>query len=193
MLPNNYSSAHRSLENTEKGLRKRPAQAKETTGICYMTVYGDQVRDMVQRRAARKLDPTEKFEGTVHYIPTLIVENPESLSTPVRLVFDASRPQGKEKICLNDCLSKGPDAYLNNLCKCLVGFRAGKLAAKGDISKFYNATRLEEEDCHVQRFLWRDGEDREPDIYVVTVNNIGIKPSGTVAGCMLEKLSLIHI
>ena len=42
-------------------------------------------------------------------------------------------------------------------------------------------------DCHFQSFLWRDGEDRDPDIYIVLVNNIGIKPSGTIAGCVLEK------
>ena len=171
----------KALVSTEKSLSKRPG---------WGDVYGEQVRDMVERGAAVKLTPEDiaKWKGAVHYIPHLVVQNPESKSTPVRLCFDASRPQGKGGICLNDCLAKGPDNYINNLCGVLVGFRVCKEAAKGDIKKFYNSALLVEEDCHCQRFLWRDMQtDRPPDVYMVVVNNIGIRPSGTIATSMLEK------
>ena len=174
-LPNNYSAAKKALESTEKSLRKRSGWGK---------VYGDQVQDMCERDAAVKLTPeeAESWTGVCHYIPHLVVENPPSTYTPTRLVFDASRPQGVDKICINDCLAKGPDNYINNLSGVLLGFRVRRVAAKGDIKKFYNSVRLVPEDSHCQRFLWRDMEkDRDPDIYMVLVNNIGIRPSGTKA------------
>ena len=61
-----------------------------------------------------------QWKGKELYIPHLVVQNPESKSLPVRLCFNASRPQGKERIRLSDCLAKGPDNYINNLCGVLV-------------------------------------------------------------------------
>ena len=105
----------------------------------------------------------------------------------MRLVFDASRPQPPNNSCLNACLAKGPDNYVNNLVGVLVSFRVGRVAAKGDLKKFYNCIALTEEDSHCQRFLWRDMKKNEPpQIYRVTANNIGIKPSGCVATSALE-------
>ena len=146
-LPDNYNAARKAMEVAERSLKKRDG---------WLEVYSMQVKDMVDRGAARKLTPeeVEAWDGVVHYIPHLVVENPASQSTPVRLVFDGSRPQGPEKVSLNDCLAKGPDNYINNLCGVLLGFRTEPEAAKGDIKKFYNATRLVEEDTHCQRFLW---------------------------------------
>ena len=126
----------------------------------------------------------------------------------MRLVFDASRPQPPNNSCLNACLAKGPDNYVNNLVGVLVSFRVGRVAAKGDLKKFYNCIALTEEDSHCQRFLWRDMKKNEPpQIYRGTANNIGIKPSGCVVTSALEltcdmftekypvvsELSLIHI
>ena len=91
-LPDNYESALKSLISTEKSLKKNPGWGE---------VYGEQVRDMCDRGAAVKLSPEQlrEWKGTTHYIPHLVVQNPASRSTPVRLVFDASRAQNGEGVC----------------------------------------------------------------------------------------------
>ena len=45
----------------------------------------------------------------------------------------------------------------------------------------------------MQCFLWRNlDESREPDTYMVLVNNIGIKPAGAIATLALQKSANIH-
>ena len=57
----------------------------------------------------------------------------------------------------------------------------------------YNCLQLVREDAFVQCFLWRRLEvDRSPDTYQVTVNNIGVKPAGTIATLCLQKSSDLH-
>ena len=52
--------------------------------------------DMVERGVARKVtnEELESYNDPVNYIPHLAALNPKSVSTPVRIVFDASRSQG---------------------------------------------------------------------------------------------------
>lgn len=179
-LPDNYFPALKSLESTERKLSKIPGGGD----VCMK-----QITDMMGRGHVVKLSPEEAraYSGTVHYIPHLLVHNPGSKTSPVRIVFDASRPFSKDGTSMNSCLAKGPDNYLNNLCGVLVSFRTLREAAKGDIRKFFNGVFLVIEDQHCQRFLWRNMEtDREPDIYMVIVNNLGIRPSGTIATSALE-------
>ena len=57
----------------------------------------------------------------------------------------------------------------------------------------YNSVKLETEDCFMQCFLWRNlDESKEPDTYMVMVNNIGIKPAGAIATLALQKSSDLH-
>ena len=45
----------------------------------------------------------------------------------------------------------------------------------------------------MQCFLWRNLRDsEEPEIYMVTVNNIGIKPAGTIASLWLQKSANVY-
>ena len=145
--------------------------------------YKLQIQDMLERGVARHVSSEElaAYKGTVNYLPHLAVKNPKSESTPVRIVFDASRPQGGGP-SLNTILAKGPDRFLNNLAEVIIRFRNGVWAVKGDVKKMYNCVALEPEDCYVQCFLWRDLDcTREPETFQVIVNNIGVKPAGCIA------------
>ena len=55
-----------------------------------------------------------QWEGVINYIPHLAALNPCSSSTPVRIIFYASRPQ-RRGLSLNQLLAKGPDMFINNL------------------------------------------------------------------------------
>ena len=145
-LKGNRQVALKSLLATEKTLGKNKLWGE---------VYDTQIRDMVERGAARIVPEEEvsSYEGHVNFLPHLAVVNPRSESTPVRICFDASRPQGGGP-SLNKILAKGPDGFLNNLASVIVRFRNGAVAVKGDVAKMYNSVQLETEDAYLQCFLW---------------------------------------
>ena len=100
---------------------------------------------------------------TVNYLPHLPAFNPKSNTTPVCVVFDASRQQ-EGGPSLNQLLAKGPDRYLNNLATVITMFRAGRFVALGDIKKMFNAVELAYRDTFLQCFLWRGMDDsKEPE------------------------------
>ena len=179
-LKGNKAIAVKSLQSTEKTLLKNSDWAK---------VYDEQITDMVNRGVARIVsrEELESFNGHINYLPHLAALNPKSTSTPVRICFDASRPQGGGP-SLNQVLAKGPDRFLNNLAGVILGFRNGKVAAKGDVSKMYNCIKLEDSDAYLQCFLWRNLDTlKEPLTYQVTANNIGVKPAGAIATLALHQ------
>ena len=89
---------------------------------------------------------------------------------------------------MNECLSKGPDRFLNSLPSVLIGFRNGRVGCVADISKFHNQVYLEEKDIHMQRFLWRRMKTTEPPTtYAVRVNNFGVTSANCIATCALHK------
>ena len=172
-LPDNYHTALSTLRSTEKRL-SRDAE--------WGTVYKQQLQDMLDRGASRKLTPEElkSWKGPVFYISHQAVLNPKSTTTPVRIVFNSS--QVTKGISLNGALAKGPDNYLNNLVGLLLRWREGSVALLGDIRKMYNSVHLNELEVHTHRFLWRElDSSRPPDIYAVTRVNMGDKPAGTIS------------
>ena len=143
LLPNKKSLAMKRLESTEKRLKKNPELA---------TVYDKQMKEMSKMNFSRKLskEELEKYTGPVHYIPHHAVIRPESKSTPVRIVFNASSVyQGH---ALNDFWLKGPD-LLNGMFGVILRFLEREVAVIGDISKMYHRVLIPERDQHVHRFL----------------------------------------
>ena len=125
----------------------------------------------------------ESYKGVVSYLPH---HNPKSKSTPIRIVFDASRSQGGRP-SLNDLLAKGPDRYLNNLAAVVTGFKDGRFAAQGDVKKMFNAVKLPEADSFVQCFLWQNMDEKaDPETYQVVRNNMCVKPLGSIAKTALD-------
>ena len=171
-LPDNYSAAKATLFSTEKKLGTDPAWAEK---------YAEQIKDHEDRGVARKLTSEElrNWTGAKFYLSHMALEQPKSLTTPVRLVFNSS--QLYRGVSLNSFLAKGPDAYNNSLLGLLLVFKELPVALVGDIRKMYNYVHLEEQEIHTHRFLWRDMEDRQPDIWCITRVNLGDKPAGTIA------------
>ena len=171
-LPDNYQAAFATLRSTEKRLQSDESWKQK---------YSEQIKDMADRGVARKLTKEEisSWKGPVFYLSHLAVENPKSTSTPVRIVFNSSQPY--KGMSLNSCLAKGPDSYRTNLLGVLLRFREEPVVLIGDIRKMYNSVYLEMLEQHTHRFLWRDLEDRAPDVWCVTRVNMGDKPAGAIA------------
>ena len=172
LLPDNYPAAFATLKSTEKKLSADKGWA---------STYNDQIIDHLERGVARKLTPQEVYnwKGPVFYLAHMALEQPKSLTTPVRLVFNSS--QVYKGVSLNSCLAKGPDAFNNGLLGVLLRMREFSVVMVGDIKKMYNSVHLSIEDQHTHRFLWRNCEDRVPDQYCITRVSLGDRPSGTIA------------
>ena len=63
----------------------------------------------------------------------------------------------------------------------LIRFREEQVVLVGDIKKMYNSVFHEELEQHVHRFLWRDLDDRRPDVWCITRVNMGDKPAGAIS------------
>ena len=99
--------------------------------------------------------PTDAKSG--HYIPTFLVNNPNSTSTPIRHVIAGNL--GNPPI--NDCLETGP-SMIADLRMLLRRFRCHKTAIVGDISKAFNRMVVRQEDRDYFKLLWfKDGDRKQ--------------------------------
>ena len=177
-LPDNKAAALGRLRSTERRLDK---------DLQHQIMYQKQMDEMISRGVTTKVSPEEvkAYDGPIHYISHHEVVNPDSQSTPFRIVFNSSA-SFKGHI-LNDYWAKGPD-LINNLLGILMRFRENKVAVTGDISKMYHSVSISTLDQHTHRFLWRDMElDRDPDVYMMKKVSFGDKPSGNIVMLALRK------
>ena len=70
-----------------------------------------------------------------HYLAHHPVKK-DSLTTPIRIVYDCSFKQGADSPSLNDCLEKGPH-LLNEMVGILLRFRTSPYAFTSDIEKAF--------------------------------------------------------
>ena len=124
-----------------------------------------------------------------YIIPWRVVYKEGSLSTPCRMVFDASSrtPGG---LSLNDCLAKGE----NNLVRIhdiLLRFRSLPSAFSTDIKKAYNQLAMDMESIRYQKFLWKDDllEDNETADWVIATVIYGVRPSGNQTAAGFSKVA----
>ena len=133
-----------------------------------------------------ELDPEERNliiengESACYFIPWRMVWNPKSLSTPTRMVFDASSstPNGSS---LNNILAKGENK-LSKLFHVLLRFRAGAEGYTADVSMAYNNVYLRPEYLKYQLYLWREDLDCQAPVEVFVIKTLiyGVRPSGNL-------------
>ncbi|XP_061184416.1 uncharacterized protein LOC133192421 [Saccostrea echinata] len=76
-----------------------------------------------------------------------------SSTTPIRIVYDCSCRESRDKPSLNDCLDSTPP-ILNDLTSILTRFRLHEFAVTTDIEKAFLHVGLHENDRDATRFLW---------------------------------------
>ena len=120
-----------------------------------------------------------------------IVWKVSSVTTPCRLVFDASQAT-EGGYSLNDTLAKGSN-NLNNLQEILIRWSMYRVGLHSDVSKMYNCVALDERDWCFQRYLWEEtlDPDKPPEEKVIRTLIYGVKPSGNLAEhCIRETAKL---
>ena len=147
-MPNNLAAVIGVMKATKRKFQQDPD---------WENVYETQLKALIERGFAREILDSDlqkwKDDGNpVYYIAHQMVIQPESVSTPIRVVFNSSQVyKGKS---LNSALHLGPDV-LNSLHAVLLRFRNDAAAASGDMSKMFYMVRIAKEDSMMQLFVWR--------------------------------------
>ena len=125
-------------------------------------------------------------QDVLYFLPWRFVTNENSVSTPIRLVFDASSVT-KSGFSLNDILAKGINS-MNSMLEITVRFRCAVVALHTDVKMMYNVIKLKPEHWTFQRYLWDNDLDltRQPKDKVIKTLIYGVKSSGNQAQCGLR-------
>lgn len=145
-------------------------------------------RGIAQKLTKREL---ESYKEPVFYFPHHEVHQPESQSTPLRIVINSAASfQGA---ALNDLHANGPDV-LKNLQGLLMRFKRNRVGVVGDIQKMYKCVRISEFDMHTHRFLWRDLDSgKAPGHYILKTVTFGDKSGGAIAMMALKKTAQLNL
>lgn len=127
--------------------------------------------------------------GAGYIIPWRTVYKQSSLSTPCRMVFDASSrtPAGDS---LNNVLAKGQNK-LTRILNILTRFRTKPSAMTADVSMAYNGVKLAPEHYKFQRYLWRENLSPSNPVIIMIVRTLiyGVRPSGNLTMAGFDKLA----
>ena len=115
------------------------------------------------------------------------VHNENSITTPTRIVFDASAPT-PSGVSLNDILAKGRNS-LNKLVEVVIQWFVYPVALHTDVEMMYNSVLLDKEHWCLQRYIFqRDLDPNNPIEEKILLSIIyGVKSSGNQAEAALRE------
>ena len=121
----------------------------------------------------------------LHYMPWHIAAKEGSLSTPYRMVVDASMTG------LNEILAKGENK-MSKISDILIRNRCNRFIWSSDISKLYNQLKLKPSALPWGLFLFKEGLDpnTEPEEYVMKAAWYGVSPTGNQSHVSLDTLTI---
>ncbi|XP_055589611.1 uncharacterized protein LOC129741843 [Uranotaenia lowii] len=122
-----------------------------------------------------------------YYMPHHAVLKPDSTTTKLRVVFDASC-RTSTGISLNDALMVGP-VVQDELVDIILRFRLHRYAVVADVAKMYRMVRVQESDQPLQRILWRDSSDDFIRIFQLTTVTYGTSSAPYLATRCLQELA----
>ena len=128
---------------------------------------------MDEYQTLRHMSPyTGSLTGLNYVIPHHCVLRPQSTTTKLRVVFDASA-RSSSNFSLNDILMVGPTIQ-QDLITTLFSFRMHKYALAADISKMYRQFQIDKRDAKFQLILWRNNKDDELRVYQLDTVTYGL-------------------
>ncbi|KAF2885481.1 hypothetical protein ILUMI_20689 [Ignelater luminosus] len=125
--------------------------------------------------------------NTVYYLPHHPVEKQSSVTTKLRVVFNASQPSTSGK-SLN-MLLVGPNIQ-DDLFAILIRFRRHTYVIKADIAKMYRQINVEDSQRDLQRIVWREDPNQELAHYRLNTVTYGTASASFLATRCLRQISL---
>lgn len=141
---NSREIALRRFSSVERRLQLNPE---------YKKAYVSFMEDYTARGHLEEVEPPSTKDGKFYYIPHHGILRPDSVSTPMRVVFDASAKDAFG-VSLNNTLLPGPKLQ-TNIFDLLLRFRWHAVVFTGDVQQMYRQILVPVEDAEYQRIVWR--------------------------------------
>ena len=122
-----------------------------------------------------------------YYLPHHAVIRPESQTTKLRTVFNASF-KTSNGLSLNDILMTGPIVQ-DDLIAILMRFRLRRYVFSADITKMYRQIRMHDADSNLQKIFWRNLPEEPLSVYKLTTVTYGTSSASYLATKCLELLA----
>ncbi|KYN24375.1 hypothetical protein ALC57_04022 [Trachymyrmex cornetzi] len=161
VLGDSYLIARKRLVNLETRLQRVPAVRDQY--VAFLQDYNE----LGHMGHMTKKDSHN--ENIAHYLPHHCVIRTESLTTKVRVIFDASAVTDNN-ISLNDIQLVGP-ALQDDLFAILLRFRLHTYVVSADIEKMFRQVLVTPEQRSLQRILWRSNAEASIDIFELNTLN----------------------
>ncbi|XP_033250890.1 uncharacterized protein LOC117189926 isoform X3 [Drosophila miranda] len=176
-LGNSFEVAKRRFLSLERRLHRDPELKK---------MY---LEFMEEYLSLGHMSPTDNtIPSTPHYvIPHQCVLRPQSTSTKLRVVFDASSKTSSQ-VALNDILMVGPTIQ-EELYSTLLRFRLHRFALTADVKKMYRQVMVNEADRQFQLIVWRRDPSESLRLYKLNTVTYGTGPAPFLAIRCLKRLS----
>ncbi|XP_027846045.2 uncharacterized protein LOC114126329 [Aphis gossypii] len=181
-LGKSYDIAKRRLFAIERRFIKNPSLKGDY--VKFMTEY-EKLNHMTQNMDNEEIE----VPGRMCYLAHHCVQNENSLTTKLRVVFDAST-KTESGVSLNDVLQKGPSIQ-EELIHILARFRTHNFVVTADIKKMYRQIQVCEKHRDYQRILWRENVNDPIKIYRLNTVTYGTVPASYLATACLQRLSEI--
>ncbi|GFS48399.1 DUF1758 domain-containing protein, partial [Trichonephila clavipes] len=154
-LNENFSVAEKRVKSLTRRFIRDP-----TLYIQYSEILKEYESQGIIERVLETEKPTDR---AVFYLPHQAVFRQESLTTKMRIVFDASSHEDGQP-SLNDCIWSGGN--LNpNIFHLIISFRLNTIAITADIERAFLQISLRDEDRDAVRFLFPDIRSNQTDPY----------------------------
>lgn len=124
---------------------------------------------------------------TNYFIPHHCVLKPESTTTKLRVVFDASA-KTSSGCSLNDILHKGPTVQ-SELFSILLRFRLHRFVFTADIEKMYRQILIHNDDSAYQLIIWRNNESENYQYFRLKTVTYGTTSAPYLATKCLQYLA----
>ena len=123
----------------------------------------------------------------IFYLPHHAVFKDSSLTTKLRVVFDASA-KTTNNLSLNDTLMVGPTIQ-QDLFSIMVRFRTHRYVLIADIEKMYRQIMVNPKDSNLQRIVWRDAPHKELRHYALRTVTYGTASASFLATRCLAQIA----
>lgn len=132
--------------------------------------------------------PTQDLPSGKFYIPHHCVLRPDSVSTKLRVVFDASCKDAAAGVSLNETLLIGPKLQACIL-EILLRFRTHLVVFSADVCKMYRQIMVKREHRDYQRIFWRSHPSEQLREYRLNTVTYGVSSAPFLACRTIQQLT----
>ncbi|XP_058839416.1 uncharacterized protein LOC131694916 [Topomyia yanbarensis] len=149
-------------------------------------MYKEFIHEYILMGHMKEVNADQSCTDPVYYMPHHAVLRPDSTTTKLRVVFDASC-RTSTGVSLNDALMVGP-VVQDDLMSTILRFRRHRIAVIADVAKMYRMVQVQEVDKHLQRILWRDTPEEPIKTFELQTVTYGTASAPYLATRCLKKL-----